>query len=123
MAEQLASAKMVAYVLTPDRHRMFSAKSDHGVAVNNLLKFSIQNILQSAAAERGSSAVAAAVSAAVAAAASRYQLNWCKWCGPGSVDRARQPCHSIDGWHQTILRIDSSNQISYHDFGQCTQTL
>ena len=98
MAKQLASVKIAASFVTPDRHRMFSAKSDHGVAVNNLLKFSIQNILQSAAAERGSSAVAAAVSAAVAAAASRFQLNWCKWCGPGSVDRARQPCHFIDGW-------------------------
>ena len=73
---------------------MFSAKSDHGVAVNNLLKFSIQNILQSAAAERGSSAVAAAVSAAVAAAASRFQLNWCKWCGPGSVS-VEQGNHAI----------------------------
>ena len=54
---------------------MFSSKTDHGVTVNNFLKFSIQNILQSAAAERGTSAVAAAVSAAVAAAASRLASN------------------------------------------------
>lgn len=45
--------------------------NDRGVTVNSFLKFSIQNILQSAAADGGSSAVAAAVSAAVAAAASR----------------------------------------------------